>query len=306
MAIYDMDDILAGKETGRSFPSSLNILNKLFNGNAYNSYEINGMYGKPQQGKTLFAAQEVSYLSSKGFTSLFIGTEDDPRTMLKEWACIFEKRFGKRKGKIFVVSKKNVESLLDFMGYKVELKYKQSKNRVKREEEEEKRTKKATSDKNVGKIEFRFLGNIENKLAIEIEKRKIDFLVLDSLTSPLRSFTNERQNRPARADCTSFILRELVSLQERFDIGVLVTHHAIFDPTNQFKKSAIMAGGAPANHYHKRIIYLDIRDKKEFRDYRRFHIVRCAGSPAPRTRGSPSRRARMRSASTSWRRARAS
>jgi len=264
MTLYDVDKILTEKaDIGETFPSSLETINKLFDSDAYNSYQINAIYGKPKVGKTLLAIQESAYLASKGYNVLFLDTEGSIIPMLIKWVPVFEKRFGERKGKIYVESKKSVETLLDYLGYKVALSYKMSDKK-----------------KQVGKLEFRVIQNTENKLAKDIEEKKINFIILDSLTSPLRSFTKERQNFPSRADCMAFILRELITAQENYNVGVLITQHAVFDPSNPYDTLAEMAGGIVAHHYCKRLIYIDARSAKELKDYRRLWLVRSENAAA--------------------------
>jgi len=258
MTVFDIDEILNSDSKGaKRFPSSLKVVNNLFDDDAYNSNQMSAVYGKPSVGKTLFAIQEAVYLSSLGYNIFFIDTEGSLIPMLRKWVPVLEKRFGKRKGKILIESKKNVETLLEFLGYKVILEYKM-----------------ADKKKQKGKLEFKVLESIDSKLEELIKKQHIDFVILDSLTSPLRSFTKEQQNYPARSDCTAFILRALVKFQEEYNIGVLITHHATFNPTNPYETMASATGGVVVQYYCKRFIYIDKRDAAAYKNYRRFWLVR--------------------------------
>ncbi len=258
----NLDEILSNKTIGKEFKSSLNNLNSLFESPLYNSNQIVTLYGKPGSGKTLLAIQDAIFLLTKGFNILFIDTEGSLIPMLRKWVPVLEKRFGKRKGNMIIEKKKTLETLMEYLGYEVDLEYKMKDKKKKK-----------------GKLEFKILQTIKSKAEEVIKSNHIDFVILDSLTSPLRSFTTEQQNFPARSNATAFILRELTRLQEDFDIGVLVTNHASYNPQNIYETKAELTGGIIVQYYSKRILYLDKRSSKESRDIRRFWLVRGEGSP---------------------------
>ena len=259
--VYSVDEIL-NDEAGRKYDSFLSVFNELFDDKAYNANEISALYGKPKVGKSLFAIQEACKLASQGDNVLFIDTEGSIIPMLKKWVPVFEERYGERKGKILVESRKNIENLMKFLGHVIRLQYK---------------SKDKTMTK--GKLEFSVIETIEGEIDQIIKKNKIDFVILDSLTSPLRSFTKEQQNYPARSDATAFIMRTFVRLQEDYNIGCLMTVHASFNPANVYETMAEATGGIVLHHYAKRLIYLDKREAKAYRDYRRFWLVRGENAP---------------------------
>ena len=261
--MLEVNEILDNNaDLGKRFPSSLNIVNNLFDDYAYGSNQITALYGKPSIGKTLLSIQEAVYLSTKKFNILFIDTEGSLIPMFRKWIPIFENRFGKRKGKIFIESKKTIENLMAYIGYEVVLEYKMANKKQKK-----------------GKLEFKVLRSIDNELEAIIKKNKIDFIILDSLTSPLRSFTKEQQNLPSRSDAIAFILRELIRLQEKYNLGILITHHASFNPADKYQTMADVAGGVVVQYYSKRLIYIDKREAKDYANYRRFWLVRGENSP---------------------------
>ena len=259
---YDLNDILKDTTIGQTFDSSLTELNKLFDSPTYNTNEIVAIYGKPGTGKTLLSAQESIFLTCNSKNVLFIDTEGSLIPMLRQWVPKFEKRFGKRTGAMIIENKKTIETLMEYLGYNIVLTY---------EMKDKKKQK--------GKLEFKVLESVKPKIEDDINKYDIDFVVLDSVTSPLRSFTYEQQSFPARATATAFILRELVRLQEDHNLGVLVTAHASFNPQNPYETKADMTGGIMTKHYTKRQIYLDRRESKDARDYRRFWLVRGENAP---------------------------
>jgi RecA/RadA recombinase len=271
MSAIEIDDIINNKDLSKEFPSSLEVVNELFGERAYNSNVITSIYGKAGTGKSLFAIQDAVYLSSLGKNVLFIDTEGSIIPMMKKWVPVFEKRFGKRKGKIFIESKKSLVGLLSYLGHVVVLDYIFS-NKPK--------PGKVSKAKKKGKLEFRVLEQKENELDTFVEENKIDFIVLDSLTSVLREFTKEQQNLPSRSDAIAFIMREFVAIQEKYSIGVVITNHAVFNAANPYEVHADCTGGIVVKHYSKRMIYIDKRDKVETRNYRRFWLVRNENSSA--------------------------
>jgi RecA/RadA recombinase len=256
MCVFNIDEVING-DAGRKFSSCLPSINKLFGEEAYNTNEISGIYGKPKVGKSLMCIQEACKLSADGYNVMFVDTEGSIIPMLKQWVPVFEEKYGKRKGKILVESKKSIETLMKFLGHKVSLNYTQKK-----------------SGSGKGKLEFSVQQTIDSELENIIKKEKIDFVILDSLTSPLRSFTKEQQNYPARSDATAFIMRTFVRLQEEYNVGCLMTVHATFNPANPYETMAEATGGIVLHHYAKRLLYLDKRLSNAFRDYRRFWFVR--------------------------------
>ena len=259
--VYNIEEILKD-EAGRKFDSFLTVLNDMFEDKAYNSNEVSALYGKPKVGKSLFAIQEACKLSADGKNVLFIDTEGSIIPMLKKWVPVFESRYGKRKGKVLVESKKSIENLMKFLGHIVALQYKSKSAKMQK-----------------GKLEFSVIQTIDGEIESIIKKNKIDFVILDSLTSPLRSFTKEQQNYPARSDATAFIMRSFVKLQEEYNIGCLMTVHASFNPANVYETMAEATGGIVLHHYAKRLIYLDKREAQAYRDYRRFWLVRGENAP---------------------------
>lgn len=219
MTAVEIDDIINNEDLSMEFPSNLNGINEIFGGSAYNNNEISALYGKPGSGKSLFAIQEAVYLSSIGKNVLFIDTEGSIIPMMKKWVPVFEKRFGKRKGKIFIESKKSLVGLMAYLGYSVILEYviKAGKTTP---------SGKPSKAKKKGKLEFRVLENIPSGLEKITKDQKLDFVILDSLTSVLREFTKEAQNYPSRSDAIAFIMRELIRVQEDYDTGMLITNHA--------------------------------------------------------------------------------
>jgi RecA/RadA recombinase len=259
--VYCIDEIL-NDEAGRKFSSCLDVMDDLFGDKAYHTNAISAIYGKPKAGKSLFSIQEACKLSADGKNVLFIDTEGSIIPMLKIWVPVFEKKYGPRKGKILVESKKSIENLMKFLGHVVLLKYKSKTDKL---------------DK--GKLEFSVVQTITGEIESIIKKNKIDFVILDSLTSPLRSFTKEQQNYPARSDATAFIMRSFVRLQEDYNVGCLMTVHASFNPANPYETKAEATGGIVLHHYTKRLVYLDKREANEFRDHRRFWLVRGENYP---------------------------
>jgi len=273
--------------------SSIEGLNEVFGGHVYNSDEIVALYGKPQVGKTLFCLQEAVASNSN---VLYIDTEGGFKGMAGKWLDILTERF-KSKSKIYLEPAKNLQHLMEFFGFKTRVVFQASDDTD--DEEEESQSKKTNIDKKSiekiisdlqkkerkemkvkGKMEFRVLEKYDNApVDIWVEKSEIDFVILDSVSAPVRVLMpEERQNLPARATAMAIIMGKLVSLQQNYNVCVLVTNHASFDPMNPHGL-AQMRGGIAVHHFAKRIIYMDMRDKKDLRNYRRLWIMRMEDEP---------------------------
>ena len=113
-----------------------------------------------------------------------------------------------------------------------------------------------------------------------IKKEKIDVVIIDSISSPIRTaFWTAQENYPARADAMSLIMGELTRLQDMYDVIILTTHHASMNPTNPYDTTAMMRGGIVAKYYSKRVVYINKRGKKGFENYRKFWLVRAEDQP---------------------------
>lgn len=66
VAVEDIDKII------KDYTSSLDALNRMFGGTAYNNNEIFGLHGKANIGKTLFLLQEAFFRASEGDNVLYI------------------------------------------------------------------------------------------------------------------------------------------------------------------------------------------------------------------------------------------
>lgn len=279
----------------KDYQSSINGLNKIYGGGLYNSDEIVAIYGKPQVGKTLFSLQEA--MSQKKINVLYIDTEGGFTGMARKWYPVFRERF-KFGGKVFVESCRTLESLHEFLGLKTAVVFKKKKDDKEDDEsvsldsysEEsgsgDKVVKKSVRDekkalKEKGKMEFRI---IEKRAYAPIDDciaaNKVEFVVLDSVSAPVRlAIPDEQQNFPARATATSVVMGKLIQLQEKYGVAVLVTNHASWNPAEQFNTLANMRGGLAVHHFAKRILYLDMREKKSLVNYRRIWVGRIEDRP---------------------------
>jgi len=251
------------KPSRKTWASSVKSLNDMMNGYAYTSDEIVALYGMSNTGKTLFALQEAFYLASKGEVVLFIDTEGGIRSFAQGWAPTFIKRFGDIKGDIFFEHRATIESLFEYFGDRVQIVFKSAKKDSK------------------GKVEMRLIESIDSALLKTIEDNNISFLVVDSISAPIRAAVPASQeNYPTRSDLTARLFSWLVRAQEQHDIGVLVLNHASINPANPYAGSyASIRGGTVVKHYSKRIIYLDRREARAFKSIRRFWLVRMENKP---------------------------
>ncbi|MEM0478288.1 MAG: AAA family ATPase [Candidatus Caldarchaeum sp.] len=232
-----------------SFSKELNIV---AGGDFYNSDVIVAVHGKAGVGKSLFSIHECVKAAAEGRNFLYIDTEGGFKSMAEKWLPKLQERFGELKGHGYVETRKTLASLHEFLGYKTEILWVKEK------------------------MEFRILSS-KNPSELEdfVEKKKIDFIVVDSVSAPVEAAINEeRQNRPARFSATALIMGKLAEVQEKYGSCILTIHHSSFDPTNPYEVFARIRGGKIVQHYCKRILYMDMREKSELSAYRRLWVAR--------------------------------
>ena len=255
-------DEYAEKER-RVFKSSLNAINELYDGEPYASDLVFAVYGLPNVGKTLLMLQEAAWLESQGYNVLYIDTEGSVTTTARRWLPVFRARFkpSKKRGRIYAVVLKTVESYAEFFGWKIKLDLKGGKQK----------------DKGA-KMELSFIDR-EREDRIEawrvMRGKKIDFVIVDSITMPIRTrVPSSPQNLVVKSDLEGFMLGQLMYAQDLFGVGVIATFHASINPTNPYDTSADIRGGLAVKHTAKHIMYIEWRQKKELRSIRQFWLVR--------------------------------
>ena len=258
--IIDADTFIA--EPPASYRSSLDVVNELFDGIPYSSDAITLYYGKPHVGKSLLVIQEAVWFESQGLKVLFIDTEGSSRESMARWLPVFRKRFNSRGGGIFVVKKLTLKTLAEFMGKKVTVVTK-------------------GDERKGGKSEFYVIGDAFDRLAEAITRLGINIVIVDSITAPVRTaIVSAQQNNPAKSDAEGFLMGRLLEYVDRYNIAVIATAHASFNPANPYETTANVRGGVAVHHFAKNVVYIDKRDKKELKDIRRFWLVRW-GSNVP-------------------------
>lgn len=263
MSLFEIDDLI-GRER-RVFTSSLRAINELFGGEPYSSTEMFTIYGLPAAGKTLFVMQEAAWLEAQGYKVLLIDTEGGIATAARKWLPTLRARFKDMRagdGKIYGIVKKTIEGLAQAFGWQVVVEIKGAKTEF--------------------RIEGRDKG--EGEIVKSIRTNKIDFVILDSVTMPIRTqIPSVPQSLAAKSDVEGFMFGRLASLQDEFGVGVIVTNHASINPVktpmNSYSNEADIRGGVAIKHMSKHIVYLDKRDKTGMRDIRRFWLIRAPDKP---------------------------
>lgn len=255
LGVIKMPVSVSESKPQKSFPSFLRGLNEMVGEDFYNSDIIVAIHGKPSVGKTLYALHECIHLLSIGGNFLYIDTEGGFKSMVAKWWPVLEKRFlgSGRKGDGYVEVRKTLTSLHEFLGFKTSVLWVKEK------------------------MEFRILEKMKEAPIDEfIEKKKIDFVVLDSVSMPVATAINEeQQNRPARFTATALIMGKLAEIQEKYNCCVLTINHTSWNPSNPYESFGQMRGGKIVHHYAKRIVYIDSRQKSELANFRRFWLVRA-------------------------------
>lgn len=246
--------------------SSLDSLNNLYGGYLYSSDIMVVLYAKYDVGKTILSLQEAFYAASVGHNVLIIDTEGGTKEKIAAWKDAFFRRY-KKKGNIFFESKRTLESLSEYFGKKVKVMFEQADKK---------------GDK--GRMDFRVIQSVkEPEIDIAVKDNKIDFIILDSLSDPIRkAIPNAKQNNPAKDSASSQLLGKLLNIQERLGTSLLVTAHASFDPANQYAmvEDVQARGGSTFRHSAKRVLYMDKRQMQGLQDYRRVWMVRGENEPS--------------------------
>lgn len=256
----------------REFKSSLNIINDMFNGAAYTSDSIFGLFGLAGEGKSLLCIQEAFYLMSQGYKVLYIDTEGSLVSQLRKyWAEVFMARFNLSKEDLskrffiqnfredeFAGKEEKIEKVLYYFGDNIEIEKKGNKIELKWLEKKGRKPK-------------------DNRSLIEkdIDKYGIDFIILDSITNPIRiAISSNPQNYPAKSDIEARILGHLLELQVEYNVGMLITLQASYNPVNPYDNEVSMRGGLSAAYNIKRRVSLVRRNKIGFENIRIFFFER--------------------------------
>lgn len=243
----------------KEYSSFLSGLNALYGGRFLTSDALIGFHGLPHVGKTLILLHEAYNLASQGVNVLYVDTEGNVGEMIKAWRERLTQRF-KPKGKLYLESRRSLESLCEYLGFKVSVSFKSSDKKGEK-----------------GKMEFRVIESVqEPEVDRFVQRNSIGAVFIDSLASPIRqSFPDEQQNFPARASALSLVFGRLVGLQERYGVVVIVVMHTSMNPANPYETVGEMRGGIVTHHYVKRAVYVDMRASKELKNYRRLWIFRA-------------------------------
>jgi len=170
----------------RRMPSFSDGVNNLFGGSFFSSDAVVGIHGLPHEGKSLWMIHEAFNLSSKSYNVLYIDTEGNVGEMILAWKEKLQKRFP-LKGQIYFESRRSLESLCDFLGYKVAVVFHSAGGGEKKEK---------------GKMEFRIIESAkESDLEKFVAEKKIDVIILDSFSAPIRNAFPDEQCHDAETRC---------------------------------------------------------------------------------------------------------
>jgi len=90
----------------------------------------------------------------------------------------------------------------------------------------------------------------------------VEYLVYDSITNPLETFTNRQQDRPTRAKATAWWMLQAQALAEKRDMVQVFITHLSKNPTNPYDRPDIL-GGKNVKHQVKYSIYMRQSDGSE-------------------------------------------
>lgn len=277
------------KSVFREFPSSLEALNEMFSGAPYSSGEVFAYYAPPNVGKSLLMIQEAVYLTSKGYNVLYIETEGSGEKMIRKWAPVFAQKFeGSDLRRLYFESRRTLETLARYFGFELrfvtkevsedkliqELLFEEDNDKSQDDKKSKKKStkkRKKTNKEKGGKIEVIYRPLSVSLLEEDISKYKIDFVILDSLSNPIRlAFPTGQQHNPEKSFVEGRILQKLIEVQEKYRVGSVVILHASFNPANPYETKIGFRGGLAVAHNVKRVVYIASKG-----DFRKFWLVRA-------------------------------
>lgn len=223
-----------------------------------------GLAGRPEAGKTTFSfqmAHEVMRHRGEGSNALMFDTEGSSHTY-HMWQETFQQRFG--------LDTETVEVDVNYSNGQIHgLDY----------------TKDPEVDHHIFILDVRDLtkilalhgrpaniGTEDGKMKLEpngdfpddiqdtpigqfVSQESIDYLVYDSVTNPLETFTNRQQDRPTRAKATAWWMLQAQSLAEDRDLVQVFIVHLSKNPTNPYDRPDIL-GGKNIKHQIKYSVYM--------------------------------------------------
>jgi archaellum biogenesis ATPase FlaH len=250
------------KKDVRYFQSSISGINRMFVGGAYSSKIATGVFGLPGIGKSLFCIQECYYLLKQGYRVLFVDTEGSLNAQLDNWEAIFMERFGISdevvdENLIMEDRYRKLDKILEYFGYRAEIKLKGGKVEVDCDEIRDKRKK------------------WPSEFEKDIVENNVDFVIFDSLTNPIRlAIPPNPQNTPTKSYLEGKIIEKLCEVQDKYNVGCLVTMQGTFNPSKPYDNAVHFRGGLSVRYNVKRVLGFLKREKKDLEDYRQVWFVR--------------------------------
>ena len=223
-----------------------------------------GLSGRPEAGKTTLSfqlAHEVMINKGEGSNSLIFDTEGSAHTYYG-WQDTFQTRYGinteiiyvepvfsdgqfkrfdlERKPdadhQIFLVDCRDLQNILTLHGRPARI---------------------GTED---GKMKMEPNGDFPNDIDETpmgqfIKQNDVHYMVYDSVTNPLETFTNRQQDRPTRAKATAWWMLQAQALAEAREMVQVYITHLSKNPTNPYDRPDVL-GGKNIKHQIKFSIYL--------------------------------------------------
>ena len=205
---------------------------------------ITALFGQSGQGKTLLTAQlALSCIKNLDKDVIVIETEGNREQDYLELLLKFAGRFGLTEEEICKrihfytvmgdLQDKAIFSLLGLIGYKAEL----------------------DASKKGDKFTVTYK-EVKPKLKDELLK-DVGLIIVDSLTKPIKvSVGHKTQNLPARANLIGRFFDRLYQMAYKFDIAVIVVHHASVDPLKWGRDFGKTYGGDEVWYNSKYILQL--------------------------------------------------
>jgi len=277
--VIKLSEILKGSSI-REFDSPIKALNEIFGGAPFTDSAIFGIVAAYKAGKTLMSIEHAFYFANKGYNVLYIDTEGSSKTMFKKWAPVFMEKYGlseEEVDRIVIEDVRSLKHLMNYLGYRIQIYVKKSSGKKKGDIDEDVEPF-VTNKKGDGKTEVN-LERVDDRGRIwyDVKNYNIDFIILDSMSNPFRPvFGNRQQDNPTKSQIEAAIIQKLIELQEEFNVGVIVTLQASWNPADSYASiTQTRARGGFSVYYNiKRMVFMNARDASGFRSYRKIWLVR--------------------------------
>jgi len=248
----DWNMTLKAKRQYKNFLCGCTTIDSLM-GDGFPQGSTTAIYGQPGRGKTILSAQlTLACIKNLKQDVIIIETEGNREQDFLELLSRFKDRWELTEDEIsehihfipviedFQEQTKSMIDLLEMFGYEVDVDS----------------SKKSAKEKKKGDRYTIVFRDCKPKLDEKILKTS-GLIIIDSLTKPLKATVGSKtQNLPARADLTARLFAKLVSVATKYELGIIIVHHASVNPTQMYGRDFGRAWGGDEIIFNSKYVLL--------------------------------------------------